>query len=388
MRRVVIFYKSYQKYGGQEKVIWNFSHYLAENNYLVDIYAAKIKDEPQHPNITVKKVFVPNLGRGLRTLIFALYACKKAKSYKDACVFGFGKTFYQDIYRSGGGVHKYYFTRAKLKYISKLSRALYTARKMLSLSHWVNIWIENKTYSDKHLKTVIVPSEFVKKQIKEGFEIDEDKIKIVRNETNLKLFDYKKRRIFKKELIEKLNFMDNDFIFSFVSTNHRLKGLDYLLDACKIAKGKGYEFKLLVAGNGDERYFKKRVEKLGLIRNVIWLGVVKDIEKVYCASDFFVYPTLFDTFGHVILESLSCGTPVLCSRYAGASEIIEDDVFIIKNPSDSHEIADKMIFALANKKRLDIWGKTARQTAANFDSATSSKRHLEFVEEWFKSRGH
>jgi len=103
MKKIVIFYKSYKKYGGQEKVIWNLTHYLAQKGYAVEIYTMKIEDICENKNIVVKKVKIPNLGIGLRTLFFAIYAYFKAKNITDAVIFGFGKTFYQNIYISEGG---------------------------------------------------------------------------------------------------------------------------------------------------------------------------------------------------------------------------------------------------------------------------------------------
>ncbi len=41
-------------------------------------------------------------------------------------------------------------------------------------------------------------------------------------------------------------------------------------------------------------------------------------------ADFFVFPTLHDTFGYVALEALACGTPVLASATNALPEIVED----------------------------------------------------------------
>lgn len=135
--------------------------------------------------------------------------------------------------------------------------------------------------------------------------------------------------------------------------------MDYLLDSCKILKDKKLSFKLIVAGGKNGKYFKKRIANLGLSSYMQCLGVVKDVEKVYYASDFFIYPTLFDAFGYVVLESLACGTPSFCSTYAGASEVIDNKNFIIENPTDVYEIADKMLYAIENKDRWQEWRKEA-----------------------------
>ena len=367
---IVIFYKYYKKYGGQEKIIYNLSHYLAERGHSIIIYAARIKNRENLKNITLKKIFMPPLPRGLRTLVFALISYIQAKKIKkidpDACIIGFGKTFYSDIYRSGGGVHKYYFKRAVLKYANPLARKMYKLKKYLSISHWINIFIEKLTFESKHLKCIIAPSEFVKKQILNNFNTDASKITIIRNGINPERF-YPDKDL-RKALRKRLKIDNDEIVFSFVSTNHRLKGLAFLLKASKMIKDKGYRFKLIVAGNGDDRYFQRMINRLGLSDIVLYLGKVQDIEKVYNASDIFIYPTLFDTSALVILEAMACGNVVISSVYAGSSEIIDEDNngLLIIDPTNPEEIASKMEMLLKNRALIKQLQRKALEAVAPY----------------------
>jgi glycosyltransferase involved in cell wall biosynthesis len=49
-----------------------------------------------------------------------------------------------------------------------------------------------------------------------------------------------------------------------------------------------------------------------------------EIFKLMDAADFFVFPTLHDTFGYATLEALACGTPVLATATNALPEVIED----------------------------------------------------------------
>jgi len=265
-------------------------------------------------------------------------------------------------------VHKYYFERAVLKYSNPLARKIYKLKKYLSISHWVNIFIEKLTFESKHLKCIIAPSEFVKKQILNNFNADASKITVIRNGINPERFHTNK--ILRKELRKKLKIDDKRIVFSFVSTNHRLKGLEFLLIACKIIKNRGYGFKLIVAGNGDDRYFQRMINKLGLSDMVLYLGKVQDIEKVYSASDIFIYPTLFDTSALVILEAMACGNVVISSVYAGSSEIISENNngLLITDPTNPEEIASKMETLLKNRELIRQLQKRALETIALYQS--------------------
>ncbi len=359
-----IFYKSLQKYGGQEKVVYNLVNYLSGKGHRVFVYSYKIKDKITRENVSLIKATVPLYPIWFRTLYFSIYAYLKVKSIKkrdkQACVFGFGKTFYQDVYRSGGGVHKFYFKRATLKHKNKFLRALYVVRKLLSPAHWVNIFIEYLTYNSKNLKVIIVPSLFVRNQIQQCFNVKSIPIEVVRNSLNRREFysDKEKKLSFRKKYLIK----DEDVVLSFVSTNHKLKGLDYLLDAMKLLKDKGCKFKLVIAGSGSEAYFKKRIKKLNLSANVIMFGKLENVKEIYQASDIFVYPTLFDTFGYVVLEAMYCGCVPIASKFCGASEIVEliDENLIIENPTDYTEIYSKLCSYFDKEKREEIKEKVER----------------------------
>jgi glycosyltransferase involved in cell wall biosynthesis len=50
----------------------------------------------------------------------------------------------------------------------------------------------------------------------------------------------------------------------------------------------------------------------------------EDLAHAYAASDVFVFPSLTDTFGLVVLEALSCGTPVAAFPVQGPRDVVGD----------------------------------------------------------------
>ena len=60
--------------------------------------------------------------------------------------------------------------------------------------------------------------------------------------------------------------------------------------------------------------------------NVVFAGVKEgeDLAKYYAAADVFVFPSLTDTFGLVLLEALACGVPVAAYPVAGPLDVIGD----------------------------------------------------------------
>lgn len=78
----------------------------------------------------------------------------------------------------------------------------------------------------------------------------------------------------------------------------------------------------LVVGDGPER------ERLAARHpQAVFLGTRRgeELRRTYAAADVFVFPSVTDTFGLVMLEALACGTPVATFRSDAPLEVIGDD---------------------------------------------------------------
>jgi glycosyltransferase involved in cell wall biosynthesis len=98
-------------------------------------------------------------------------------------------------------------------------------------------------------------------------------------------------------------------VFLLVSTGHRRKGLDLLLE---FFRSTPLPVSLAVAGRPIE----------ASAPNIHYLGYRKDIENVYRAVDFTVVASVYEPFGLVGVESVLCGTPVLIAAGVGCAEVI------------------------------------------------------------------
>lgn len=76
-----------------------------------------------------------------------------------------------------------------------------------------------------------------------------------------------------------------------------------------------------VVGDGPQMELLKR-----RYPNVWFAGVYPQAElaRFYRAADVFVFPSLTDTFGLVLLEAMACGTPVAAFPVAGPLDVVAD----------------------------------------------------------------
>ena len=121
----------------------------------------------------------------------------------------------------------------------------------------------------------------------------------------------------------------------------------------------------------------------GLESRVYLLGKVSNVESVYLASDFFVYPTLFDASSNAVLEAMACGIPVIASKYSGTGELITEGVsgFLISSPENPEEIALKMELAL--KSSFREMGLAARRVIENYPEKLVFEKYEEVLRSFY-----
>jgi glycosyltransferase involved in cell wall biosynthesis len=108
--------------------------------------------------------------------------------------------------------------------------------------------------------------------------------------------------------------------FAYVGRLWSGKGLDHLLDAFgALQRENAHNVSLVLVGDGtDEARLRKRCADEGL-GAVVFAGFRDGdaLLRLYAAVDVFVFPTLGDPFGMVVLEAMACGLPVLSTSAAG-----------------------------------------------------------------------
>jgi 1,2-diacylglycerol 3-alpha-glucosyltransferase/glucuronosyltransferase len=95
----------------------------------------------------------------------------------------------------------------------------------------------------------------------------------------------------------------------------------------------------------------------------------EELAEIYASADVFVFPSLTDTFGLVLLEALASGVPVAAFPVSGPKDVIADPAAGVL----SHNLGEAALAAL----RLDP--ASARSHAMNFSWDQSAAQFLENV---------
>jgi glycosyltransferase involved in cell wall biosynthesis len=154
-------------------------------------------------------------------------------------------------------------------------------------------------------------------------------------------------------------------VFLYVGRVESRKGLHLLLEACSLLKQQGCtRYKLQIIGTGDQRQsLEAFIEKADLDGAIEWLGWVDygSLGKYFEAADIFVFPSLEDIWGMVVLEAMAFGKPILCSKWVGACELVEEGknghVF---DPHQPQQLAQIMTELIQHPEEIPRMGQQSR----------------------------
>jgi alpha-maltose-1-phosphate synthase len=149
----------------------------------------------------------------------------------------------------------------------------------------------------------------------------------------------------------------------FVGSLGQRKGLSYLFDACRLA-GKAVE--LTVIGTKPLEPCAALDAELSRVR---WIPSCPHAEVLaeMAAHDVFVFPSLFEGFGLVLLEAMAVGLPIITTSNTAGPDLMTDGEhgFIVPIRS-AQTIAEKLLWLQSNAEAAEQMGQRAAEKSAAF----------------------
>jgi glycosyltransferase involved in cell wall biosynthesis len=138
---------------------------------------------------------------------------------------------------------------------------------------------------------------------------------------------------------------------------HR-KALHLLLEAIsRFPANVPFELKILGRGPMNNRW-RWLAKRLNVDDRCQWLGWInhEDVAELYRWADVFVFSSLRDTSGNVVLESFANGTPVICLDHQGVADMVTQDCGVKLTVTTHREVVNGMRNALVylHKQRDEL----------------------------------
>ena len=128
--------------------------------------------------------------------------------------------------------------------------------------------------------------------------------------------------------------------------------------------------------------FLEVVEELELADSVIFTGYIadEDVMAYYRQAELFVLPSKYEPFGMTTTEAMSCGTPVVVTKFGGIRRDLTEGVdALLVDVSDEEEFAGAMIRMLTDDALRGKLAAGALKTAhEKFSWEGIARRHVDF----------
>lgn len=194
---------------------------------------------------------------------------------------------------------------------------------------------KKKMYAKVKNLTVIGVSEWTRDEAKKSFlaSVSSD-IRTIYNWIDVETF--KPHDINKRDVLKRYNIPDDKFIILGVSANWNPSSPRFI-DFMELAKKLRKDEIIVLVGSSKTVISLNGVYHIPFTKNVIELAFL------YNCADVYVHCSSEDTFGKVIAEAQSCGTPALTYDITGCREIVKNgESGYLINPRDINEIRIKI----------------------------------------------
>lgn len=171
----------------------------------------------------------------------------------------------------------------------------------------------------------------------------------------------------------------------FAATLYKEKGYLDLIEAFGKIETKHPEWKLLLAGNGNQEEGIALAKKYNIAERVKFLGWVRgeDKDKVFRTSSLFCLPSYAEGFPMAVLDAWAYGLPVITTPVGGIPDIVVDGKNgLLFNPGDINALAEKLDTLIKDTELRNKLSEEARLLAdTTFNVATIAQQ----LDEIYKS---
>ena len=239
---------------------------------------------------------------------------------------------------------------------------------------------------------IIACSQYMHEEIKRVFHTPGDKIDVVYNgiraekkqhDNNFELIEFRRRFA-----------ADEEKIIYYVGRMAYEKGIFVLLNAApQIFTHMNGKVKLVIIGGGNTNQLKEQAWNLGIWERCNFTGFMsdEDLDKFQIIADCAVFPSLYEPFGIVALESFAARVPVVVSNAGGLPEVVQHNhtgvvtyannpnslawgiLKVLNNPDYAQCLVNN---AYASLEERFNWAKLAQQTVAVYHRVMQERKQV------------
>lgn len=227
---------------------------------------------------------------------------------------------------------------------------------------------------------IVTPSRYTMLRLHENLRVDDSRVRVIPC-CVAPCFVKREKAVSRKRVAQNPG-ISRPFIL-FVGGCSPNKNLQLLLTAVTALRQRRNDVPLLVVAGKRGRCgveARRLLNAMHLQRHVVWLDKLPDaiLADLYSAALMTVMPSFEEGFGLPVVESMACGTPVLCSAAASLPEV-GGEAALYFSPYSSEELAaaiEKLIDSSSMQERMIQAG---LERAATFSQQEFSSRQASAI---------
>lgn len=312
--------------GGAERALCNITLAMPED-VQIDILVNCEEPEKDYPHrgnvisaatISQRKIRIPFPIKVFFGKYFKLLRLKKKGGY-DACISFMDESNILNILTG-----------------NRYCKAIISERTTLSQSKINNNIKVLAKILYKHADRIVSLSEGTKDDLIDNFDASRERTLTIYNGYDINLIQQK------AQMLNDIDLDKDCFYFLSEGRLEEPKGHWHLIRAFSRVVLTHPECRLIICGKGPYlNMLEELVKERNLENYVIFKGFVKNPYAVSKECDAFVFPSLYEGFGNVVIENMICGLPVIATDFRhGAREILAPDTDYRYQVTDDIEMAE------------------------------------------------
>lgn len=307
--------------GGLETRLFSYIEWLKSHGHELTFIVSRISKDIEIPEgIRIVQLRHLKFPKSTRQKWFNKALGRYMAKHQFDLSISLGRTSHQDIVLAPGN---------HLGYLRSMSL------NINGLSDRIQIELDELAYGGS--KKIYAASQMMRDELIQLYRVPAAKISVLYPPIDTARFHVELKKE-KDSLRKKYGFAQEKFSLLFVSTGHRRKGLDLLINIMQSLDSE--QFELIVSGSPIPP---------GLPKHIKYMGFVKDSQELFAAADCTIHPAKYEPYGQVVAESILCATPVIVSKMTGASEIVSEKEGLVVEGFDVEDWVKAILQVKASK---------------------------------------
>ncbi len=184
------------------------------------------------------------------------------------------------------------------------------------------------------------------------------------------------------------------FLFGAIDGKEKRKGFSELVGAMEFCRQSPLfrellekdRIRLLCFGSPNHQLESTNVPYVSLGR----LETDAEIREAYSAADIFLLPSLEDNLPNTVLESMSCGTPVISFQIGGVPDMVTDGVtgYLVK-AFDIGQMSEAIVSLALDPGKRESMGKAGRaRVLKDYPLDVQAKRYVDLYDRLLREKRH